>query len=138
MITAMVLISSCSVVLPARAAIASVSLAVGEQTTYALRSDGTVWAWGDNQFDQLGDGTTMVMKRVPLNFEGMSDVYTYTMGAYSNSEVPVQVYGLTGVTAIASGECSGYALKSDGTGGITSLGNWGTALTLRAMSRFRY
>jgi alpha-tubulin suppressor-like RCC1 family protein len=24
----------------------------------ALKRDGTVWAWGNNQYGQLGDGTT--------------------------------------------------------------------------------
>ena len=45
----------------------------------ALKSDGTVWAWGYNQYGQLGDGTT------------------------TSRSIPVQVSGLTGVTAIAAG-----------------------------------
>ena len=59
-------------------------------TGYALTSNGNVWAWGDNTFGQLGNGTT------------------------TNSTTPVQVQGLTGVTAIAGGTTSGYALTSDG------------------------
>jgi len=65
-------------------------------STYALalRNDGTVWAWGSNAFGQLGDGTM-------------------------NSRVaPVQVSGLTGVTAIAAGSMSAghsLALRGDGT-----------------------
>ncbi|MBI3043630.1 MAG: fibronectin type III domain-containing protein, partial [Betaproteobacteria bacterium] len=57
----------------------------------ALKSDGTVWAWGTNGAGQLGDGTTTTR---------------YT---------PVQVVGLSGVTAIAAGEGHSMALKSDGT-----------------------
>ena len=30
----------------------------GELHNLALKSDGTVWAWGDNTFGQLGNGTT--------------------------------------------------------------------------------
>jgi alpha-tubulin suppressor-like RCC1 family protein len=67
------------------------------RTTLALKSDGTVWAWGDNEYGQLGDGT------------------------YSNSTVPVQVKDelgsgfLTDVIAIAEGSEFSLALKSDGT-----------------------
>ncbi len=57
----------------------------------ALKSDGTVWAWGWNGYGQLGDGTT-------------TSRYT-----------PVQVSGLTGVVAIAAGYYHSLALKSDGT-----------------------
>ncbi|HEY4023873.1 MAG TPA: hypothetical protein VGM75_34675 [Pseudonocardiaceae bacterium] len=71
------------------------------QTGYAVRkSDGTVWAWGNGTWGQLGNGTT------------------------SNSATPVEVSGLSGVTSIAAGfDYSAVALKSDGT-----LWNWGTGL----------
>ena len=35
-----------------------VAIAAGETHSMALRSDGTVWAWGYNGYGQLGDGTT--------------------------------------------------------------------------------
>ncbi|SBW22535.1 RCC1 domain-containing protein, alpha-tubulin suppressor [Candidatus Protofrankia californiensis] len=63
-------------------------------TGYALRSDGTAWAWGFNHDGELGNNSTI------------------------NSAVPVPVStttGLTGVNAIAGGGRSGYALRSDGT-----------------------
>src|SRR6185503_7429522 len=62
----------------------------------ALKSDGTVWAWGTGDSGQLGDG----------NF--------YTTGNHGVA-TPVQVSGLTSVTAIAAGQDHSLALKSDGT-----------------------
>jgi alpha-tubulin suppressor-like RCC1 family protein len=55
------------------------------------RSDGTVWAWGDNLSGDLGDGTT------------------------TGRLAPVQVTGLTGVTQVAGGCNHSLALRSDGT-----------------------
>jgi hypothetical protein len=51
-----------------------------------LKQDGTVWAWGYNGDGELGNGT------------------------YSNSNLPVQVSGLTGVTAIAGGDGHSLAI----------------------------
>jgi hypothetical protein len=56
-----------------------------------LRTDGTVWAWGNNSIGQLGDGTT------------------------NRRLTPVQVTGLTNIRAIAAGEFHSLALKQDGT-----------------------
>ncbi len=57
----------------------------------AVKSDGSVWAWGGNIEGQLGDGTSI-------------DRYS-----------PVQVSGLTGAVAVAGGCYFSLALKSDGT-----------------------
>ena len=67
------------------------AVAAGSNASYALRSNGTVWAWGYNGNGRLGDGTA------------------------SQRLSPVQVPGLSNVLAIAAGADSGYALKNDGT-----------------------
>ena len=68
-----------------------IAVSAGEGVNTALRSDGTVWAWGDNEFAQLGNGTT------------------------NNAWTPVQVSGLTNVVAISGRAYHTLALKSDGT-----------------------
>jgi alpha-tubulin suppressor-like RCC1 family protein len=57
-----------------------------------LKNDGTVWATGENGYGQLGDGTQ-----------------------YNQRTVPVQVIGMTGVTAIAAGGHHTLFLKNDNT-----------------------
>jgi alpha-tubulin suppressor-like RCC1 family protein len=118
------------------------SAAASYETAYTRHSDGTVWAWGGNQFGQLGAGGTGGDSKVPLRVAGLSGVTAIAAGTWAgyalksdgtvwawgrgedgqlgygglgNSNVPVQVYGLTGVTAIAGSHQSAYALKSDGT-----------------------
>jgi alpha-tubulin suppressor-like RCC1 family protein len=68
-----------------------VAIAAGMHSSYALKSDGTVWAWGSNGMGQLGDGT------------------------FTDRLTPVQVSGLSGITAIAAGWEHAVALKSNGT-----------------------
>ena len=57
----------------------------------ALKSDGTVWAWGNNDCGQLGNGTTV------------------------NSVVPVKVKDLSNIIAIAAGYDHCLALSRNGT-----------------------
>jgi uncharacterized repeat protein (TIGR02543 family) len=69
----------------------------GEMHNLALKSDGTVWAWGMNTYNQLGDGSTI------------STVY------------PVQVSGLSDIVSLGSRAYHSLAIKSDGT-----VWAWGT------------
>ncbi len=40
------------------------SIAAGDEYSTAIKVDGTLWAWGENQYGQCGDGTT-ITKNVP-------------------------------------------------------------------------
>ncbi|RYZ43260.1 MAG: kelch-like protein [Myxococcaceae bacterium] len=68
-----------------------VAVAAGKQHSMALKVDGTVWAWGGNDWGQLGVGTGMW------------------------STTPIAVPALTGVAALAAGHGHTLALKQDGT-----------------------
>lgn len=68
-----------------------IDVAGGTYFTIALKSDGTVWMCGGNDYGQLGDGTT---------------TWKFT---------PVQVSGLNSVIDIAGGGHHTIVLKSDGT-----------------------
>ncbi len=70
----------------------AVAISAGAFHTLALKTDGTVFAWGDNALGQVGDGNSPI-----------------------DSGSPVQVSGLTGIVAIFAGANHNLALKSDGT-----------------------
>ena len=85
-----------------------VAIAAGNYFSVALKSDGTVWAWGSGTFGQLGNA------------------------ANTNSSFAVQTTGLTSVIAIATGYYHSIALKSDGTvwdWGYNHYGQLGNNLT---------
>jgi alpha-tubulin suppressor-like RCC1 family protein len=67
-----------------------IAVAAGGGHTVALKSDGTVVAWGLNQSGQLGDGTT------------------------TDRRMAGPVSGLSGIVAIAAGDAYTLALKNDG------------------------
>ena len=117
-------------------------IATGGYHTLALKSDGTVWTWGYNNYGQLGNGTT-TSSNIPIQVSGLSNItdigaglsfslavgsngtiYTWGRnnfgqlgnGNYNNSSTPVQVTGLSGtVSAIGGGQGHCLALMSNGT-----------------------
>jgi len=132
-----------------------VAIAAGAFSAYALRRDGTVWAWGSNSFGQLGTGGAVVPNGIPRRVHRLAGVVAIAAGSGDGyaldrdgrvwawgdnslgqlgtgectaspastgdgsqcprSSGPVEVRGLTGVTAIAAGADTVYALKRDGT-----------------------
>jgi len=74
-------------------------IAAGSGTGIALKSDGTVWAWGDGQGGQLG-----------------VDAFTFS----GSSAVPLQVPGLSDISSVYMSDWTCFALKDDG-----SLWAWG-------------
>ena len=48
---------------------AAVQIAAGMESSYAMLVDGSVWAWGRNNYGQLGDGTT-TDRLSPVRIEG--------------------------------------------------------------------
>jgi len=119
-----------------------VKIAVSAYHSLALKSDGTVWAWGANWSGQLGDGTT-VESNTPVQVAGLTDVIAISSvgyhsvalkadgtvwgwgegsagqlgdGTYTSRRLsPVQASGLSSVVAISAGYWHTMALKSDGT-----------------------
>ncbi len=78
------------------AALPFVSVSTGAETAIALGSDGYVYAWGRNDFGQLGDGTT-IDRLLPTRID--------------DTLLPS---GALPFTAVAGGGINGYALGSDG------------------------
>ncbi|ETR70996.1 MAG: hypothetical protein OMM_02820 [Candidatus Magnetoglobus multicellularis str. Araruama] len=114
-------------------------------SSYAVKSNGSVWAWGGNFNGQLGLGNT-VNRKVPTKIEGLSDIvaisaynsivlalnskgnvwawgsysgsgssYPFLVGEKELSTSPIQFPNLSDVTAIASGRNCALMLKEDGT-----------------------
>jgi alpha-tubulin suppressor-like RCC1 family protein len=118
-----------------------IAVAAGENFSMALKSDGTVWAWGDNRCGQLGDGTT-TNRGTPVQVKELNNVIAIACGkthslaikadgtvwAWGNNQsgqlgngsktgsvIPVNVTGLSGIIAVAGSIDFSVALKSDGT-----------------------
>jgi len=58
-----------------------VDLAGGRNHTLAIKDDGTVWAWGDNNSGQLGDGTDDNFREEPEQVAGLSNIVDVAAGA---------------------------------------------------------
>ncbi|WP_438011640.1 hypothetical protein WME89_25195 [Sorangium sp. So ce321] len=120
----------------------------------ALLEDGTVWAWGANNWGQLGDGTN-VYKLAPVKVPDLGRVKAIAAGGWHNLALledgtvwswgannwaqlgngvtdpvarpskPVKVLGLAGVKAISANYYHNLALLEDGTVWIWGANNYG-------------
>jgi alpha-tubulin suppressor-like RCC1 family protein len=132
----------------------AIAVAAGQDHSLALRADGTVWAWGANDFGQLGDGTTSE-RPSPVSLKALNDVIAIVAGSLfslalladgtvrawgqnnvgqlgdgttTDCHTPVSVKGLGHVAAISacgSGGWHSLALKADGTVWAWGLNNHG-------------
>ncbi|WP_052088355.1 stalk domain-containing protein [Paenibacillus wynnii] len=76
-------------------------VSAGSDHSLALKSDGTVWGWGGNQYGQVGDG------------------------ASTNSLVPVQVKNLPKVVSVSAGMYTSAALGNGGEVWVWGLAAYG-------------
>ena len=116
------------------------AVAAGKEHSLAVKSDGTVWAWGGNSFGQLGDGTR-INRSSPVRIHGLTDIVSvaasnhslalrndgtlWAWGANNRGQLgdgtridrsnPVKVGELTGIAAVSAGEAHSLAVKNDGT-----------------------
>ena len=65
-----------------------VQVSAGAYHSLALRSDGTIWAWGWNGVGQLGDGTTVDRLR-PVQVAGLRSATAISAGALHSMAVAV-------------------------------------------------
>lgn len=126
--------------IPGLSGVASISARMGYHTL-ALKDDGTVWAWGDNDHGQIGDGTVNTVRTTPVQVNGLTDVAAISTGGYhslalkedgtvwawgfnkegelgdetlTDRPIPVQVHGLSRIKAISAGNYHNIALDEDG------------------------
>ena len=123
-----------------------ISASAGRNFSLAVRSDNTVWAWGNNDYGQLGDGTHEPRLQ-PTQVTGLTNVIEVAAGLTrslalksdgtvwqwgteggNESPVPVQITGLPFISSIASGHYHGLFIGSNGqvyVRGINSAGQLG-------------
>lgn len=115
----------------------------GGATNYAIKRNGSLWAWGYNAYGQVGDGTWNNSRSAPNAVQNLncvvdvgssfyhavavqSDGTVWTWGIGNAGQLgdgpintfrflPAPVPGLTGAVSIATSDSHVLALKSDGT-----------------------
>ncbi len=119
----------------------AISISAGDYHSLAIKADHTVWAWGDNSFGQLGNGT-LNNTPYPIQVQGIANANAIDAGGYhslallnngfvwawgsngqgqlgngstTNDSLPVMVQLLSNVNAISAGGENSLALKNDST-----------------------
>ena len=132
---------------------------IASEGTFAIKSNGTLWAWGSNEFGQLGNETT-INKPNPVqigkdtNWQKISNYFNHTLatktdnslwvwgdndygqlgdGTFIDKIIPLQIGAETNWISISSGEYFSIGIKSDGTifsWGRNSSGELGDGTTI--------
>lgn len=132
-----------------------IAVSAGNISSLALKSDGTVWGWGGDNFGQLGDGnanlTGCFCELAPVQAAGLNNIVAITNGSYhamalkgdgtvwawgnnsngqlgignTNNTATPTQIAISDIIAIAAGQNHSYALKSDGTVWAWGDNSWG-------------
>ncbi len=110
---------------------------------FAIKTDGTLWAWGENSNGRLGDGTRenkLVPVKITDGVISVSSRYDHTLAIKTDGSLwawgrngvgqlgdgtneakytPIKI--MAEVSSATAGDCSSYAIKTDGT-----LWGWGS------------
>lgn len=122
--------------------------------TLALKHDGTVWGWGDNQQGELGTGITSYEENAPVQVSGLSNIISISAGGsneptsfalasdgtlwawggnhsgkfgngstcgaiFCGVPIPQKINNVTGITSISNGSFHTALLKTNGTVWLT-------------------
>jgi alpha-tubulin suppressor-like RCC1 family protein len=117
-------------------------VSAGSNQTYTLKSDGSIWSWGNNSSGQLGNGSlsSALSAKQTVNMSSMISISAggsfglglksdgtvwgwgqNTMGQLGNTVLTEQQYlpqkieGFNSVVAVSAGNTHSLALKNDGT-----------------------
>lgn len=117
------------------------AISAGNTHALALKSDGTVWAWGSNMNGELGTGSS-TNSYTPVKINSLTNVKSISAGMFysiavktdgsvwvwgtnysgqlgdgttTNRTTPVKLSGISQVTSVSAGEFHVIALKEDGT-----------------------
>lgn len=131
--------SATPVIIPGLSDVVMVS--TGYATCFAIKTDGTLWGWGDNSNGQIGIGNKIATITTPVQVTGITDVIWVSSSSYHavavksdgtvwawgrNVEgqlgdgttterlIPVQVTGLNHVLMAEAGSTHTIALQDDG------------------------
>jgi alpha-tubulin suppressor-like RCC1 family protein len=104
------------------------AVAAGGSHNLALRNDGTVWAWGRNDFGQLGNGESGTRSFTPVAVLGLKDVSLIAAGRFHSLAYPrrgpVTTWGLNDHGQLGDGSTTARTVPKGiptGRGGIVSI-----------------